>query len=97
MGLKDTFLAWPVLRQLTGDDPLEWAAAFADTGEPAVVADAAFVRPSDPLAIAANPARIRRDLGWQPRPGVERFLQEMLDAAFERTRAPAPTASDSAA
>jgi formate dehydrogenase major subunit len=27
MGLKDTFLAWPVLRQLTGDDPLGRGAA----------------------------------------------------------------------
>ena len=43
-------LSW----QLDGNDPLAWHASFADTGEPAVVVDRAFVRPSDPLAIGAE-------------------------------------------
>jgi GDPmannose 4,6-dehydratase len=66
--------------ELDGPDPLAWCARFADTGAPAVLVDAAFVRPSDPLAIAANPTRIRTELGWQPRPGIEVFLRDMLDA-----------------
>jgi len=63
---------------LEGDDPLAWSAAFADTGEPAVHVDPALVRPSDPRAIAANPARIRADLGWEPRVGLDTFLLDML-------------------
>src|SRR5207247_10391260 len=50
-------LAW----HLEGADPLAWHASFADTGEPAGVVDPRFVRPADPLAIAADPARIRDD------------------------------------
>jgi GDPmannose 4,6-dehydratase len=69
-------LAW----QLEGSDPLDWSAAFADTGEAAVVVDPAFIRPSDPLAIAADPARIVEDLGWEPRVGLDAFLEDMLSA-----------------
>jgi GDPmannose 4,6-dehydratase len=68
-------LAW----SLGGDDPFAWSAAFADTGEPAVLVDPAFVRPADPRAIVANPARIRADLGWEPHVGLDSFLLDMLD------------------
>jgi GDPmannose 4,6-dehydratase len=70
-------LAW----RLDGDDPLAWGARFADTGESAVVVDAAFVRPSDPRAIVADPSRIRNELGWEPRGTLNAFLREMLTAA----------------
>ena len=70
-------LAW----SLDGADPLAWRAAFADSGEPAVVVDPAFMRPSDPLAIPADPSLIEEDLGWQPRPGLDVFLEDMLAAA----------------
>jgi GDPmannose 4,6-dehydratase len=66
--------------QLDGDDPLDWGASFADSGEPAVVVDAAFIRPSDPLAIGADPSRIVEELGWEPRPGLDAFLEDMLAA-----------------
>jgi GDPmannose 4,6-dehydratase len=69
-------LAW----DLEGADPLAWRADFADTGAPAVQVDAAFVRPSDPLAIAADPTRIRTELGWEPRVGMEVFLRDMLES-----------------
>ncbi len=69
-------LAW----ELDGENPLVWNATFADTGAPAVIVDAAYVRPSDPLAIAADPTRIRTELGWEPRLGIEVFLRDMLDA-----------------
>jgi GDPmannose 4,6-dehydratase len=68
-------LAW----ELDGVDPLAWHAIFTDTGDPAVQVDASFVRPSDPLAIAANPSRIRAELGWEPRVGMEIFLHDMLE------------------
>ena len=64
--------------ELEGDDPLEWSARFAGSGAPAVVVDPAFIRPADPRAIAADPARIEADLSWQPRPGLDRFLLDML-------------------
>jgi GDPmannose 4,6-dehydratase len=64
--------------RLDGEDPLEWSATFVDSGETAVVVDPAFIRPSDPQAIAADPSRIEAELGWQPRPGLDRFLEDML-------------------
>ncbi len=66
--------------QLEGDDPLAWSARFADSGEPAVLVDPAFIRPADPKAIAADPTRIQQELGWQPRPGLDPFLEDMLAA-----------------
>jgi GDP-D-mannose dehydratase len=69
-------LAW----SLDGADPLEWSAAFADTGEPAVVVDPAFLRPADPQAISADPGRIVEELGWQPHLGLDVFLEDMLAA-----------------
>lgn len=70
--------------ELHGDDPLRWHAIFEDSREPAVVVDPAFVRPVDPAAIAADPSRVRAELGWEPRVGLEVFLSDMLAA-----RAPA--------
>jgi GDPmannose 4,6-dehydratase len=64
--------------RLHGDDPLEWGAVFTDSGEPAVVVDSAFIRPSDPIAIAADPSRIAKDLGWEARTGIDAFLVDML-------------------
>jgi GDPmannose 4,6-dehydratase len=68
---------------LAGEDPLAWSARFAGSGEPAIVVDPAFIRPSDPKAIAADPARIERELGWRPRPGLDVFLEDMLEAAAQ--------------
>jgi GDPmannose 4,6-dehydratase len=70
--------------ELDEADALRWHATFADSGELAVGVDQAFVRPADPRAIAADPARIRSELGWEPRIGLEVFLRDMLDT-------PAPT------
>jgi GDPmannose 4,6-dehydratase len=69
-------LAW----ELEGDDPAAWSAVFAESGATAVVVDPALIRPSDPMAIAANPARIEAELGWRPRPGLDAFLEDMLAA-----------------
>jgi GDPmannose 4,6-dehydratase len=65
--------------ELDDPDPLRWHAAFGDTGEPAVAVDRAFVRPADPRAIAADPSRIRAELGWEPQVGLEIFLRDMLE------------------
>jgi GDPmannose 4,6-dehydratase len=72
--------------QLEGDDPAGWSARFASSGEPAVVVDPAFIRPADPAAIAADPRRIEAELGWTPRPGLDRFLEDMLSASEEQER-----------
>ena len=64
--------------ELHGDDPLKWGASFTHSGEPAVIVDSAFIRPSDPIAIAADPSRIAKDLGWEAPTGLDGFLQDML-------------------
>ena len=67
-------LTWEV----DGDDPLRWSARFTPGGIPAVVVDATFLRPSDPLVIQADAGRARRELGWAPSPGLDPFLTDML-------------------
>jgi GDPmannose 4,6-dehydratase len=73
--------------RLEGPDPLDWSAAFGDTGEPAVVVDPGFLRPADPQAIVADPTRIMEELGWQPVLGLDAFLEDML-LAGEPARPP---------
>jgi GDPmannose 4,6-dehydratase len=63
---------------LDGGHPLEWSATFVGSAEKAVVVDPAFIRPSDPQAIAADPSRIEAELDWTPKPGLDRFLEDML-------------------
>jgi GDPmannose 4,6-dehydratase len=65
---------------LDGNDPTTWGAALAGSGEPAVVVDPAFIRPADPRAIAADPTRAQSELGWEPRAGLDTFLEDMLAA-----------------
>jgi GDPmannose 4,6-dehydratase len=66
-------LSW----DLDGDDPLRWHATF-EAGDVAVVVDPEFFRPADPAAIGADPTRVRRELGWEPRVGLDVFLSDML-------------------
>ncbi|HEV8463050.1 MAG TPA: GDP-mannose 4,6-dehydratase [Gaiellaceae bacterium] len=73
--LADRELVW----ELDGDDPSAWCARDASSGATAVEVDPAFVRPSDPRAIAADPSRIRRELGWEARSGLDVFLRDMLE------------------
>lgn len=61
-------------------DPASWTARLGRTGTVAIQVDSRFLRPSDPLAIRADPSRAHRELGWTPRPGIDRFLLDMLDA-----------------
>jgi GDPmannose 4,6-dehydratase len=63
---------------LVSGDPLGCSAVFADSGEPAIVVDPTFIRPSDPEAIAADPRRITAELGWRPQSGLDGFLEDML-------------------
>ena len=76
---------------LGGEDPLSWGASFRDSGEAAVVVDPGLVRPSDPMAIAADPRRARTELGWRPRPGLDVFLREMLETRLREERSPRPS------
>jgi GDPmannose 4,6-dehydratase len=62
------------------DDPTRWTAHIRRTETVAIRVDPALIRPSDPLAIGADPARARRELGWAPRFGIDTFLLDMLDA-----------------
>jgi GDPmannose 4,6-dehydratase len=66
-------------------DPARWTAAFRATGRPAVVVDPDLIRPTDPVAIHADPSMARRELGWEPQPGLDRFLLDMLSSADDDT------------
>jgi GDPmannose 4,6-dehydratase len=72
--LADLPLEW----DRTSPDPADWSASFRGTGAVAVVVDRGLIRPSDPAAIRADPTRARIELGWEPQPGLDRFLQDML-------------------
>ena len=61
-------------------DPTRWTAHVRRTETAAIRVDPALIRPSDPIAIGADPARARRELGWAPRLGIDTFLLDMLDA-----------------
>jgi GDPmannose 4,6-dehydratase len=74
--LADLPLDW----DRSSSDPANWTATFQSTGSRAVVVDPAFIRPTDPAAIRADPSRATRELGWQPQPGLDRFLRDMLEA-----------------
>jgi GDPmannose 4,6-dehydratase len=71
---------------LEGDDPLAWHATFSSSGEPAVTVDSSFVRPADPRAIAADPSRIKAELGWEPHSGLDVFLRDMLESSVSASR-----------
>jgi GDPmannose 4,6-dehydratase len=75
--LADLSLAW----DRSSEDPRQWTASFRDTSSVAVVVDPGLIRPTDPAAIGTDPSRARRELGWRPRPGLDRFLSDMLGAA----------------
>jgi GDPmannose 4,6-dehydratase len=64
----------------TSSDPANWSAHLRDGGAHAVVVDPRLIRPSDPTAIGANPARARHELGWEARSGLDPFLKDMLDS-----------------
>lgn len=64
----------------SSDDPTLWTARIRRTGTSAILVDPRLIRPADPLAILANPARATRELGWVPRTGIDRFLIDMIEA-----------------
>jgi GDPmannose 4,6-dehydratase len=67
--------------EIDSPDITSWRVRFAETGAIAVEVDPEFLRPSDPPAISADPSRARRELGWEPRIGLDVFLQDMLTDA----------------
>lgn len=62
------------------EDPTGWTARIVRTESIAIVVDPQLIRPSDPSAILADPARGRREPAWAPRPGIDGFQLDMLDA-----------------
>lgn len=64
----------------SGEDPTCWTARIRRTGAIGIVVDPRLIRPSDPLAILADPARARRELAWAPGLGIDTFLLDMLNA-----------------
>jgi GDPmannose 4,6-dehydratase len=75
-------LAWNRSGEMTS-----WTASFRASGDVAVVVDPELIRPTDPGAIRADASRARRELGWAPRPGLDRFLEDMLGVGTEAAAA----------
>jgi GDPmannose 4,6-dehydratase len=75
-----TLAGYELRWELDGEAPTSWSATFADSSEPAVLVDPALIRPADPKAIAADPSRIAAELGWEPKGGLDAFLEDMLAA-----------------
>ncbi|MGH7271257.1 MAG: GDP-mannose 4,6-dehydratase [Polyangiaceae bacterium] len=51
-----------------------------------VVVDPAFLRPAEVDLLIGNPARARKDLGWEPRVTFRHLIEMMVDADTERLR-----------
>lgn len=64
--------------ELDGEDPARWRGRFRSTGKPAVMVDPSLLRTAEPLTIQVDPSRARRELGWEPRAGLEVFLKDMF-------------------
>lgn len=59
------------------------AAAFAVVNLPAekyVKRNPAFDRPADPVRLVGSPAKIKAELGWQPRSSFRDLVREMVEA-----------------
>jgi GDPmannose 4,6-dehydratase len=76
----------PLRWDRTDSDATNWSASFEETGHLAVEVDPRFIRSSDPASIGADPARARDELGWVPRPGLDRFLLDMLSNEADEPR-----------
>lgn len=64
--------------RMDADDVRDWQARYRDGGTVAVAVDPAFLRPSDPPAISGDASKARAELGWEPRIGLDPFLEDML-------------------
>jgi GDPmannose 4,6-dehydratase len=85
---------WLMLQQRAGDDYVVCTGvsrtvrdlartAFTVVGldwEQYVVVDPAFVRPPDPVPLLGDPAKAKRQLGWEPRTSFEDMIAEMVEA-----------------
>jgi GDPmannose 4,6-dehydratase len=85
---------WLMLQQREGDDYVVCTGvsrtvrelvrvAFECVGldyEQYVVVDPAFVRPREPVPLVGDPAKARRQLGWEPRTSFEDMIAEMVEA-----------------
>jgi len=49
-----------------------------------VVIDPAFIRPAEVDLLIGDPAKARRELGWQPKVGFKQLVEMMVDADLER-------------
>ena len=61
--------------------------AFAHVGlnfEDYVVIDPEFIRPAEVELLLGNPAKARKQLGWQPKVSFEQLVAMMVDADLDR-------------
>jgi GDPmannose 4,6-dehydratase len=69
---------FPLEWDRASEDPADWTARLARTGDLAVVVDPSFIRHADPATIGTDPSLARTELGWRPRPELDVFLRDML-------------------
>jgi GDPmannose 4,6-dehydratase len=55
--------------------------------EPYVVSDPRFVRPAEVDMLIGDPAKARRELGWEPKVGFEQLVTMMVQAELDRLAA----------
>ena len=63
--------------------------AFSHAGlnaEDYVRTDPRFMRPAEVDVLLGNPAKAKKELGWEPRTTMEEMIREMVDADLERNR-----------
>jgi GDPmannose 4,6-dehydratase len=60
-----------------------------------IVTDAAFIRPAEVDRLCADPAKVREELGWEPKIGFEELIAMMVDADLELLASSGGVAGDS--
>ena len=57
--------------------------ASGSTWEPYVMIDDAFKRPAEVDLLVGDPAKAKRELGWEPKTSFEELIRLMVDADLE--------------
>ncbi len=71
------------------DMPLDWQGsgvdekAFDEQGRLVVAVDPAYFRPTEVETLLGDPAKAKRELGWEPRTSFPELVREMVEADYK--------------
>ena len=71
------------------DMPLDWQGsgvdekAFDEQGRLLVAVDPAYFRPTEVETLLGDPAKAKRELGWEPRTSFPELVREMVEADYK--------------